>query len=84
MPDDSIKILLQYGLAGVGLVAEALVIRYLANELKASQERERQQMEARRVDAKESLEKVEEPLSSIAQSTKFIADKLIVAKRGDV
>lgn len=39
-------------------------------------------MEARRLDAKETLEKVEEPLSSIAQSTKFIADKLIAVRKG--
>lgn len=80
--DDVTKILLQYGLAGVVMLVEGMVIRYLYLELKSSQERERALQDARRVDAKETLEKVEEPLSSIAQSTKFIADKLIVAKRG--
>lgn len=81
---DSSTTVLQYGLAGVVMLVESVVIRYLYTELQRSQDRERQSLEARRVDAKETLEKVEGPLSSIAQSTKFIADKLIAVKKEEL
>lgn len=82
--DSSTITVLQYGFVGVAVLVEGIVIRYLYTELQRSQDRERALQEARRVDARETLEKVEAPLSSIAQSTKFIADKLIAVKKEEL
>lgn len=78
--DGSVGVLLQYGVAGVAILGEAIAIvvlwknvQYLTNLLGAEKD-------ARRADVKETLEKVTEPLSAISQSTKFIADKLIDTK----
>jgi hypothetical protein len=79
--EGSTAVLLQYGIAGVAIIGETVAIivlwkyvQYLIGMLSAEKD-------ARREDAKETLEKVTEPLSAISQSTKFIADKLISSKR---
>lgn len=78
---DFLPELLKQGI--MGLVAG--VFLWLFIQERAAHQKTRDQkdllMEARRMDAKETLEKVEGPLSSIAQSTAFIADKLISVKR---
>ncbi len=79
--DTSTPVLLQYGLAGVVILAQAAVIRYLWLELKAAHLREIAQVEARRADAKEFNDHFEQPLQAIAQSQQFIADKLTNSRR---
>lgn len=76
---------------GLGVVAG--IFFYLYNQVRGELKDERAAhdatrkekealMEARRIDAKETLEKIEEPLQSIAQSQRFIADKLIGVQQG--
>lgn len=83
MPDAT-TILLQYGIAGVAILAQAGVILRLYADNKQLQKDKDGLQEARRLDAKETLSKIEGPLNSIAQNTTFIADKLIMAKKGTV
>ena len=80
MPDPS-TVLFQYGIAGVAILAEAFAILRLYGDNRQLQKDKDALQEARRLDAKETLEKVEAPLSALAQNTQFIADKLIVAKK---
>lgn len=77
---DSATVLLQYGIAGVAIIAEAYVIRLLYADNKALQKRIDDLQEARRVDAKESLDKFEAPLKALASNSEYIADKLEIAK----
>ncbi|HJQ08006.1 MAG TPA: hypothetical protein VJ836_00830 [Candidatus Saccharimonadales bacterium] len=79
--DSPLVVLFQYGLAGVVILGQTVAIRFLYNENKLLNKEVNAQVDARRLDARETLEKVEGPLSSLAQSTKFIADKLISVKK---
>lgn len=79
--DSSITtIVLQYGIAGVAILAEAVVIQRLYADNKFLQQKVLDQAEARRTDAKETLEKIEGPLTALARNTDYIADKLEIAK----
>jgi hypothetical protein len=73
-------VLLQYGVAGVAILAEAVVIIRLYTDNKQLQKDKDALQEARRLDAVEALNKVEAPLTALAKNTDYIADKLEIAK----
>lgn len=78
---DLVSPALQLGFAGVAVVAEALVIIKLYNDNKSLQSQKDALQEARRLDAKEGLDKVSAPLSSISQTISLIYDKLQTSNR---
>ena len=80
--NDASTVLLQYGIAGVAIIAEAVVILRQYADNKALQQMVLDQAEARRLDIKETLEKIEGPLTALAKNTDYIADKLEIAKPG--
>lgn len=83
MPDATLTgVLLQWGIGGVAIIAEAGVILRLYADNKQLQKDKDALQESRRLDAKDTVEKIEGPLTALAQNTKFIADKLVTAKRG--
>lgn len=69
--------------AGFGFVAGVFFWLYMTerNDHKQTRKEKDALMEARRMDARETLEKVEGPLSALAQTTKFIAEKIEDSKR---
>lgn len=69
---------------GFGLVAGIFFWLYKTerDEHKKTQAKYESALEARRTDAKESFDKVVDPLEKIAQSQEFIAGKLVISKRG--
>lgn len=75
-------ILLQQGIAGVAILAEAFVILRLYNDGKTLQNKYDNLQEARRLDAKETTAKVTQPLEGISQTLGLIYDKLEDSKRG--
>lgn len=77
---DLVSPALQLGIAGVGLVAEAFVIIRLYNDNKTLQREKDAIQEARRMDAKETTDKVTAPLSSISQTITLIYEKLQTSK----
>lgn len=81
---DPVAELVKQGL--LGIIAGIFLWLYLREVARHDSTRQQKDalMEARRVDAQENLEKIEAPLSLIAQTTKFIADKLVIAKRTKV
>lgn len=79
--DGATEVLYQYGLAGVVIFALALTVVALYRDNKVLSDRILAEKDARRADAKETLEKVTEPLQSISQTTSYILDKLVVSKR---
>lgn len=80
--DSIINTLLLQG--GFGITTALFFWLYLAEKRDHKDTRKEKDalMEARRLDAKETLEKIEEPLRSIAQSQSFIADKIVGVQRG--
>lgn len=68
----------------IGLVAGIFLWLYLREIGRHDQTRKEKDalMEARRVDAKEVVDKVEEPLRSVATSFKLLADKFSSVQRG--
>lgn len=81
MVDSSVSgVLLQWGIGGVAILAEAVVIARLYADNKQLQKDKDSLQEARRVDAVEALSKVEAPLIALAKNTDYIADKLEIAK----
>lgn len=80
MPDAT-AILLQYGVAGVAIIAEAGVILRLYADNKQLQKDKDVLQEARRFDAKETTDKVTQPLESISQTVKLMYEKLDGAKK---
>lgn len=78
--ESSTTVLLQYGIAGVAILAEALVIMRLYGDNRQLQKEKDALQEARRLDAVEALGKVEGPLNALAKNTDYIASKLEVAK----
>ena len=79
---DLIAPTLQLGIAGVVIVGQALVVIRLYNDNKQLQREKDAIQEARRADAKETTEKVTEPLSSISQTMGLIYEKLKASKEG--
>jgi hypothetical protein len=67
----------------MGIVGGILLWLFIAerNDHKQTRKEKDALMEARRMDAKETEEKFGATLASIAQSTGFIADKLVSTKR---
>ena len=80
---DPTSVLFQYGIAGVAILAQGLVIIRLYNDNKQLQQEKSDIQEARRVDAKETTDKVTAPLSSISQTINLIYDKLEVSKAAE-
>lgn len=77
---DSTTVLLQYGIAGVAIIAEAGVILRLYTDNRQLQKDKDALQEARRLDAKETTDKVTQPLASISQTMTLIYDKLKSSK----
>lgn len=75
-------VLFQYGVAGVAIIAEAFVILRLYGDNKQLQKDKDTLQEARRLDAKETTDKVTQPLESISQTMRLVYDKLDSAKKG--
>ncbi|MFD4554402.1 hypothetical protein ACFWP5_08740 [Streptomyces sp. NPDC058469] len=73
-------VLLQYGIAGIAILAEAYVIGRLYSDNRQLQKEKDELQVAFRLYAIEGLAKIEGPLTAIAKSTDYIADKLEVAK----
>lgn len=69
-----------YGPLGIAVLAEGLVIVRLYNDIKQLQKEKDVLQEARRLDAKETTDKITEPLSSISQTVKLVYDKIQVSK----
>jgi stalled ribosome rescue protein Dom34 len=78
---DATTVLLQYGIAGVAIIAEAGVVLRLYADNKQLQKDKDALQEARRVDAKETTDKVTQPLESISQTVKLMYEKLDGAKK---
>lgn len=72
--------LVTYGPLGIAVLAEGLVIVRLYNDIKQLQKEKDVLQEARRLDAKETTDKISEPLSSISQTVKLVYDKIQVSK----
>lgn len=72
--------LVTYGPLGIAVLAEGLVIVRLYNDIKQLQKEKDVLQEARRLDAKETTDKITEPLSSISQTVKLVYDKIQVSK----
>lgn len=72
--------LVTYGPLGIAVLAEGLVIVRLYNDIKQLQKEKDVLQEARRQDAKETTDKITEPLSSISQTVKLVYDKIQVSK----
>ncbi len=71
---------LQQGVLGLVILVEGYVIVKLYNKTESLQKEKDELMEARRLDAKETTEKVTNVLPGISQSLQFIYDKLRVSK----
>lgn len=79
--DGSTTVLLQYGIAGVVIIGETIAIMTLWKYAQNLITLLGLEKDARRQDAKETIDKIEQPLKSLAQSQQFIADKLMGSKR---
>lgn len=68
---------------GFGLVAGIMYWLYISERKDHQRTRDKYEisLEARRVDAKESFERVVEPLENISRMNEYIADKLIMSKK---
>lgn len=82
MDANSGVVLFQYGLAGVVIIGLALTVRFLYQENVRLNKELNSQVEARRMDAIEARDKIMTPLESLAQTTKFIYEKLSTSKEG--
>lgn len=80
--DSATGVLFQYGLAGVVIFGLTVAVVKLYGDNIKLQGKIDAEKDARRVDAKETLDKVAEPLKSISQTTGYILDKLVISKRG--
>ena len=74
------KELLNYGVLGIAVLVEGAVINRLYNDNKQLQVEKDVLQEARRQDAKDTTDKISEPLSSISQTVKLVYDKIQVSK----
>ncbi len=79
--DSSTGVLLQYGIAGVVIIGETVAIVSLWKYVQHLIALLGAEKDAHRQSTQETMEKVTEPLSAIAASQKFIADKLVIAKK---
>lgn len=77
---DLSTILLQYGIAGVAIIAEAIVVARLYADNKQLQRDKDVLQEARRLDARETTDKVTQPLESITQTISLMYDKIRSSK----
>lgn len=77
----STTILSSMGLAGLVITTLAMVVKRQYNDNKALQEKFDALQEARRLDAKETTDKVTQPLQSISQTMNLIYDKLSDSKK---
>jgi hypothetical protein len=77
---DFSSVLLQYGIAGVAIIAEAFVIMRLYGDNQRLQKEKDDLQEARRMDAKETVDKVTMPLGSISQTIGLLYDKIKSSK----
>lgn len=77
---DLVTPLLQYGIAGIALIAETIAIMKLYNDNKLLQGKIDTVQEARLQDANEMVDKVTIPLSSLSQTMPLIYDKLKSSK----
>lgn len=74
------SVLLQYGIAGVCILAEAWVIARLYADNRMLQQQKDTLQESRLQDAKETIDKVSQPLSSISQTVDLVYEKLKASK----
>lgn len=80
MDGSATTVLFQYGLAGVVIFGLTIAVVYLYKENQRLHSEKDALQELRRVDAKDTSDKVTEPLQSLSQTTRLILDKLLVAK----
>lgn len=74
-------VLFQYGLAGVALLAMAWVVVRLYNENQRLHQQIYDLQETRRIDAKETVDKVTQPLDGISKTVGLLYDKIVVEKQ---
>jgi hypothetical protein len=80
--DSATGVLFQYGLAGVVIFGLTIAVIKLYGDNIKLQGKIDDEKDARRIDARETLDKVAEPLRSISQTTEYILDKLVISKKG--
>ncbi len=80
MVDSATSVLLQWGIGGIAILAEAYVIGRLYSDNRQLQKDKDTLQEARRVDAVEVLNKLDPVMTELARTQNYIADKLEVAK----
>ena len=76
MTADPSSILLQYGIAGVAILAESYVIVRLYADNKQLQKEKDAEKDARRLDALEVNDKIVPVMSNFSQTVNLIYDKL--------
>jgi len=79
--DSPTVVLLQYGIAGVAIIGEAVAIIILWKYVQSLIVLLGAEKDARRQDAKETIDKIEQPLKSLATSQEFMADKMTSGRR---
>lgn len=75
-------VLLQWGIGGVAILAEAFVIKVMWDYIKQLQKEKEALMEARRVDAINVVNHNEMLLTELATNMEFMAKKMIIARPG--
>lgn len=75
------SVLFQYGLAGVAIFAMAIVIVTLYKDNKQLQKEKEELLDARRLDAKETVDNISGPLQGISQGINSLADKIELVRR---
>lgn len=79
--DSSTGVLLQYGIAGVAIIGEAIAIMILWKYVQSLITLLGLEKDARIQDAKDTIDKIEQPLKSLAQSQQLMADKFTAGRR---
>jgi hypothetical protein len=81
MVEGATSVLFQYGLAGVVIFGLSWVCWALYRENQKLHEKIYALQESRREDAKETIDKVTQPLSGISQTINLLYDKIVVSKQ---
>lgn len=79
---DAPSVLFQYGLAGVVILGLTYAVVKLYTDNQSLHKQLSELQDARRLDAKETNDKVTEPLKTISQSVKMMADKILIGNQG--